>query len=288
GMPNGLTPLRPLVTGDESRGWEGVGRLNIGRNAFCSAAMIAPDRILTAAHCLFNEKTGARVALDTLQFLADWRLGRAVAYRTIRRAVVAKGYRYGTTDTLDRVGHDLALLELARPIQTSSVTPFAVGQSVRAGAAVGVVSYARHRADAPSLQRLCHVLTRLDGALMLDCSVDFGASGAPIFTIRDGVASIVSVVSAKARAAGKKVALGTDVAKLLPAMEAELDAGGGGQFLHAPTPESASARAAGIRIFSPAASAQSAPPAPVAGAAEEQSGALIRAGGAKFLRPEGN
>jgi protease YdgD len=44
---------------------------------------------------------------------------------------------------------------------------------------------------------------------VLSCNVDFGSSGAPIFSIRDGVARVVSVVSAKADLDGRQVALGT-------------------------------------------------------------------------------
>ena len=197
GMPNGLTPLRPLVTGDESRGWEGGGRLNIGRNAFCSAAMIAPNRILTAAHCLFDKKTGGASRSTRCNSLPIG--GWAGRWPIAPSAVQSWPRAIATAPPIRSTGWGMIWPCWSLPVRSSPpVTPFAVGHSVRAGAAVGVVSYARHRADAPSLQRLCHVLTRLHGALMFDCSVDFGASGAPVFTIHDGVASIVSAKAQEA------------------------------------------------------------------------------------------
>ena len=76
---------------------------------------------------------------------------------------------------------------------------------------MGVVSYAKDRADSPSLQEVCHVLARQRGSLVLSCDVDFGSSGAPIFVIEDGEARIVSLVSAKAKVRDTPVALGTSL-----------------------------------------------------------------------------
>jgi hypothetical protein len=66
----------------------------------------------------------------------------------------------------------------------------------------------------------------------MSCSVDFGSSGAPIFSFgADGV-RIVSVVSAKAEVRGTKVALGTQLQEPLDRLKAQL-AAGDGVFLHA-------------------------------------------------------
>ena len=84
------------------------------------------------------------------------------------------------------------------------------------------MSYAQDRADAPSLQRACTVMARQQGILVLSCDVDFGSSGAPVFSFSDGAPRIVSVVSAKAEADGGRVALGSGLEASFAMLRAEL------------------------------------------------------------------
>lgn len=202
-------PLRKLETGDQARGWDAVGRLDLGDSGFCTATLIAPAVVLTAAHCLFDKDTGRMVDPATMEFRAGWRNGRAVAYRKVRRALAHPDYVYGGEEKFQRVAYDIAVLELDQPIRLASVEPFETDLRPKKGDEVGVVSYAQDRSEVPSLQQVCHVVERQDSVLVLSCSVDFGSSGAPIFAFRDGVARVVSVVSAKAEYEGQKVALGT-------------------------------------------------------------------------------
>lgn len=220
--------LKALVTGDDSRGWDAVGRLDLGKKGFCTGALITPTLVLTAAHCLFDKGSGARIAPDEIEFLAGWRNGRAAAYRKVKRAIPHPEYVYGGHERLGRVAYDLALIELDQAIRLPSIVPFATEARPETGDEVGVVSYAQDRAEAPSLQEVCHVLERQTGVLVLSCNVDFGSSGAPIFSIRGGVARIVSVVSAKAEYEGRKVALGTTLDAPLSELMEEMARGGGG------------------------------------------------------------
>lgn len=204
-----------MTVATQTRAWEAVGRLNLIGTGFCTAALIAPNLVLTAAHCMFDKRTGKRVALENIEFLAGFRDGRAAAKRSARRVLINKDYRYGNKRRLERVATDIALIELKRPIKNARIIPFGRAKRPKIGETVEVVSYATDHPNAPTLQETCRVLGRDPSVLVLSCQVNFGASGSPIFVIENGVARITSVVSAKAEWNRKKVALGAGLGRPL-------------------------------------------------------------------------
>ncbi len=211
-----------LNTAASARAWQAVGRVNLIGTGFCTGTLIAPNLVLTAAHCMYDKRTGERVETKNVEFLAGWRDGRAAAIRGAKRVVIRKGYRYKNTRRLDRVAADIALIELDSPISNSRIKPFAWAARPRVGQIVQVVSYSKEHAQNPTLQEACEVLGRDPSVLVLSCQVTYGASGSPIFVLENGVPRIASVISAKAEWQDRKVSLGASLGRPLEELIARL------------------------------------------------------------------
>jgi V8-like Glu-specific endopeptidase len=201
-IPQGLLPqvesngeLRPLVTMDVARGYEAVGRLDSDRG-YCSATLIASDLILTAAHCLFDER-GNRIADTRFTFRAGLRNGHAEAERGIRSSVIPEDYRYpGPDPDLDGVAADMALLALDSPIALPRIRPIRTAGDPGLRDLVTIVSYGRDRDDFASIEEDCRVLQRERAVIAMSCRVVEGSSGAPVLRETPSGLEVVAVVSA--------------------------------------------------------------------------------------------
>ncbi|MDW4498979.1 trypsin-like serine protease [Sulfitobacter sp. D35] len=210
--------LRGLGTENEGLAWQAIGRLDAKGAGFCTATLIDPETVITAAHCVYSARTGAVIDPQGMTFRAGLRDGQAAAERAVAQVEAHPGYRPRGGVSAENVRHDVALLRLAEPIPTHVIDPFLVAESDPRTGSVSVVSYGRGRETLPSRQASCNTLGTRDDIVMMDCDVTFGSSGAPVFSHRNGRGRIVSLISSGGNVDGQFYTYGM----ALPAIVADL------------------------------------------------------------------
>ena len=102
----------------------------------CGGTLIAPDRVLTAAHCVEPVETSAAITLTVGE---DYPGGQQ---RTVRRHARHPGFDSLDSELMAR--YDLAVLELAEPVK--GIEPLPVAESdPKAGAPATILGHGRRR-----------------------------------------------------------------------------------------------------------------------------------------------
>ncbi|MFV1493715.1 trypsin-like serine protease [Phaeobacter sp. JH18-32] len=218
GMPDSSAAEDPQSSITSVIGWEAVGRLNISGRNMCTGALVAPDLVVTAAHCVYNPDTGRQIDPTSIRFEAGLNGRHAKAARSVTKAVVHPSYEYQPLGD-SQLGSDIAILRLDRPISRNMIQPFELANRPARGASVEVLSYSMAQQNRPNLEQNCHVLARQAQVVVMTCRVDFGASGAPVFDVVPGrMPRLVSVISAKAAMGNRRVSIGTSFDQTVLAM----------------------------------------------------------------------
>ena len=73
GATFGLVELHREAVDEQLYPWSSIGKLYNETGGSCSGVVIARDKILTAAHCLFNARTRRFIPARALHFLVGYR-----------------------------------------------------------------------------------------------------------------------------------------------------------------------------------------------------------------------
>jgi len=170
-----------------------VGRLNLSGRGFCTATLISPQVVMTAAHCTFYRQTGRPIPPDRIHFGAGWWKGKPLAHRLAKH--VRRHPKYGRSKS---VAADIALIVLERPIDHPKIKPIPIDRAqgkVRLTVPLTHVSYSKDRPHLPSIEQGCVVRAEEGRVLYTDCDSSFGGSGAPILRQTDEGLRVLGVVS---------------------------------------------------------------------------------------------
>lgn len=165
--------VRRLLSAEEQAGWSAVGRLNVAGQGFCTGTLIAPQVVLTAAHCLVDRRSGRTVDPSRVHFLAGYRIGAYAAHGRAARIVLAPGHGDGGLQ------NDIALVALRSPMG-AEIRPIALSSELRLADRLGTLSYGLDRSQALSLEDGCQVSRRQGSVVLTSCEAVPGLSGAPL------------------------------------------------------------------------------------------------------------
>lgn len=181
---------RRMTSPTEQAVWNAVGRLNVTGHGYCTGTLIAPDTVLTAAHCLVNRRTGRLVDPTAVHFLPGFRVGTYAAHGTGMRIVVMPGY----DRERQTVHRDLALVQLDAAMP-AAINPARLHAGVRTDMPFTLLSYGLDRSQILSAQRDCGFESRVGPLIRTTCEGLPGVSGAPLYQMVDGAPVLVAVAS---------------------------------------------------------------------------------------------
>jgi protease YdgD len=195
-------PHREAVD-EHSYPWSSLGKLTNETGGSCSGAVIARDKILTAAHCVYNFRTRHYIAPSALHFLVGYRTGSYSAHVRFVRYEVGPGFdpqRYNQTSESDWV-----VLTASEPLP-AEIEPLRLrAELAPSGTKAVMAGYGQDRAYALTADRDCALGDEIVGGRLLlhTCHGNFGSSGAPILVKGgDGEMQIAGVQIASMGSAG--------------------------------------------------------------------------------------
>jgi protease YdgD len=178
------------------RGFVAVGHINVAgfsSRRQCTGTLVAPDRVVTAAHCLVHPRTGKPLPIGQIHFVAGVKGSSHRAHAKARCVHFASPEFRPREVRSDNLLGDMAQVILDRKLE---VPPIPILTEARVGRDHSLVhpSYPKDSRYKLVAHSGCGVLGVTNGLWLTNCDTSFASSGGPVIAEVGGKPHLAAVM----------------------------------------------------------------------------------------------
>jgi protease YdgD len=199
-----------VIVADEGRPWDAIGQVNIGgyrTSGACTGTLVAPNLVITAAHCVMDPWKKTPFLLRNIHFLAGVRGAKNKGHALAKCLRFLEGYVYAPPEKIlptmpaQRVTAQALLKDVVAIVLDESLAinpaPLAEGVVHQPGLLLVHAAYGADRRFTLSAHFHCHLMADVRRPFWFnDCDTHPGSSGGPLFLKVDGALRLAAIMLA--------------------------------------------------------------------------------------------